>query len=68
MLIPADVFKLVEKVKGAIPSPNQLSRRQKKVYELIWRRTLASQMTASVLKKVNAMCLSECVFEYPFQA
>ena len=55
MLIPEEVFKLVKKVKGALPSPERLITRQKRLYELIWRRTLASQMTDSVLKKVKVM-------------
>lgn len=55
MLVPEDLFKLVKKVKGASPSPERLNTRQKKLYELIWRRTLASQMTDSVLKKVKAL-------------
>ena len=58
MLIPEEVFKLVKKVKGASPSPERLTTRQKKLYELIWRRTLASQMTDSVLKKVKGLHLA----------
>lgn len=63
MLIPEEVFKLIKKVKGALPSPEKLTPRQKKLYELIWRRTLASQMTDSVLKKVKVMHLNDRVLQ-----
>lgn len=65
MLIPEEVFKLVKKVKGASPSPERLTTRQKKLYELIWRRTLASQMTDSVLKKVKGYASGYMCFVIP---
>lgn len=53
MQIPDDVFKLMKKVKGAYPTLSTLTARQRKLYELIWRRALASQMSNSKLKRVT---------------
>ena len=53
MQVPEAIFKQMEKVKGAWPSPEKLSPAQQKLYELIWRRALASQMPDTVFKKVN---------------
>ena len=53
MQIPDDVFKLMKKVKGAYPTLSTLTARQRKLYELIWRRALASQMSNSKLKRVR---------------
>ncbi|KAL3144457.1 hypothetical protein ABBQ32_004201 [Trebouxia sp. C0010 RCD-2024] len=53
MRVPEAIFKQMDKVKGAWPSPEKLSPSQKKLYELIWRRALASQMTGSVFKTVS---------------
>ena len=64
LLIPEEVFKLVQKVKGALPSPVTLTPQQKKLYDLIWRRALASQMTDAVLKKVKVMHLDGRVFHH----
>lgn len=53
MQVPEAIFTQMEKVKGAWPSPEKLSPSQKKLYELIWRRALASQMPGSVFKTVG---------------
>ena len=57
MLIPAAFFKLVKGAKGAHPPPASLSTAQRKLYELIWRRTLASQMADAQLRKVAVSVL-----------
>ena len=52
LVIPADFFRQL-KVKGGRPAPVDLAPKQKKLYELIWRRTLASQMASAKLERVG---------------
>ena len=53
MIVPEEIFTHMQKVKGPIPSPSELTMGQKKLYELIWRRTLASQMAPSRVNQVS---------------
>ena len=53
MIIPEAIFKHMEKVKGAISIPKELTKPQKKLYEMIWRHTLASQMKIAHLNQVS---------------
>lgn len=53
MIVPEEIFTHMQKVKRATPTPSELTMGQKKLYELIWRRTLASQMAPSKLSQVS---------------
>ena len=53
MVIPEAIFMHTEKVKGAISIPKELTKPQKKLYEMIWRHTLASQMKLAHLNQVS---------------
>ncbi len=53
MIIPEAIFTHMEKVKGAILIPKELTKPQKKLYEMIWRHTLASQMKIAHLNQVG---------------
>ena len=53
MIVPEEICTHMQKVKGATPTPSELTMGQKKLYELIWRRTLASQMAPSKLSQVS---------------
>ncbi len=56
MEIPEDVFKYMENVEGLRPAPKDMTKGEKKLYELIWRRALASQMAQSKLNQVSLPC------------
>ena len=53
MIIPEAIFMHMEKVQGAISIPSELTKPQKKLYEMIWRHTLASQMKIAHLNQVG---------------
>lgn len=52
MNIPEDVFKFMAKVKGASPTTGLMTPSQRKLYDLVWRRALSSQMAVARLKQV----------------
>ena len=53
MIIPEAIFTHMEKVQGANSVPMELTKAQKKLYEMIWRQTLASQMKIAQLNQVG---------------
>ena len=53
MIIPEAIFMHMEKVLGAISIPSELTKAQKKLYEMIWRHTLASQMKIAHFNQVG---------------
>ncbi|KAL0040585.1 hypothetical protein WJX77_011670 [Trebouxia sp. C0004] len=53
MIIPEAIFMHMGKVQGAISIPTELTKSQKKLYEMIWRHTLASQMQSAQLNQLS---------------
>ncbi len=62
MIIPEAIFLHMEKVQGAISIPSELTKAQKKLYEMIWRHTLASQMKIAHLNQVGRQLYGSLVW------